>query len=323
VRVLLTGRGSIAQRHARHLRALIPGLELAVVSGSGEVDAVFGPCQVVTNFAQGMAWLPQAVVIANISSRHADELLACLDTGLPCLVEKPLVISRDGLERVQQMLGHKTSTKTVVGCNLRYLPALQILRAALRGGDAVKVVRAQLEVGQDLAQWRPTRDLQSSYSAHAGQGGGVVFDLVHEIDMANWLLGPLQVHAAVGGHFGPLPISSDDVHVALLKTSAGAPVTVSLDYISRKAVRRYSMVTAAGTWDFDLMAKRLTFSDKKGVQVLTDKAEDFDVANSYSLQMQDWLKAISQTGHAVLSTLEDALQSTRLMLDMKQAAKPL
>ena len=322
MRVLITGRGSIAQRHVRHLRALLPVLELAVVSGNGEVDASFKPCHVFDDFAQGMDWKPQAVVIASVSSRHAEELLSCIEARLPCLAEKPLVISQDDLARVQAVCSANAPAGIVVGCNLRYLPALRMMRAALQRPEVGKVVRAQLEVGQDLGQWRPTRDLQSTYSAHAEQGGGVVFDLVHEVDMALWLLGPLQVHAAVGGHFGPLAISSEDVHVALLKTSAGAPVTVSLDYISRKVVRRYCVVTTAGIWDVDLMAKRLTFSDEKGVQVLTEKPDDFDVANSYDLQMQDWLQAISHPTLTVLSPLEDALRTTDLMLAMQEAATP-
>ena len=42
MRVLVTGRGSIAQRHVRHLRELIPGVEIAIISGAGEIDPVFG-----------------------------------------------------------------------------------------------------------------------------------------------------------------------------------------------------------------------------------------------------------------------------------------
>ena len=324
MRVLVTGRGSIAQRHVQHLRALVPNAEVAVVSGNGLVDDSMLPCNILSDFESGLTWQPDAIIIASISSRHAHELERCLQLGLPCLAEKPLVTDKAQLVRViDAWQQQKTKPAVVVGCNLRYLPALQKLRHALNEKRGLKVLRAMLEVGQALSQWRPQRALESSYSAHAQDGGGVVFDLVHEIDMARWLLGPLEVRGAVGGHFSDLPITSDDVHVALLVNTVGAPVVVQLDYVSLQAVRRYSIVTSHGTFTADLAgvaSKFISFSNGIKPQIITDDATDFDIKNTYALQMSDWLKAVADSTHTVISPLEDAFKSAGLMLDMKAAA---
>ncbi|RYX97702.1 MAG: Gfo/Idh/MocA family oxidoreductase [Comamonadaceae bacterium] len=325
MRVLITGRGSIAQRHVRHLRGSLPEVQVGVVSGNGDVADVFRPCSVFADADSGLAWQPDAVIIAGISSRHARELERCLQLKLPCLAEKPLVTSRDQWIALRSAAAAGGLPAVVVGCNLRYLPALGKLRCALASlAPSGRVLRAQFEVGQELSQWRPGRDLQSSYSAHAGQGGGVVFDLVHEIDMARWLLAPfsaLHVKNAVGGHLGDLPISSDDVHTALLQTASGAPVVVSLDYVSQQTVRRYAIVTTAGTYEVDLVAKNILLRQRGGeTSILTDEPADFDVSATYGLQMRDWLAAIADRAHDVVSPLEDALQSASLMLDMKEAA---
>lgn len=324
MRVLVTGRGSIAQRHVRHLTELMPQVEVAVVSGNGEVDDSLSACSVLGDFESGLDWLPDAVIIASISSKHAHELERCLQLGLPCLAEKPLVTDSAQLARLidaRQQQNRKSAV--VVGCNLRYLPALQKLRLALNGEPGLKVLRARLEVGQALSQWRPHRALESSYSAHAQDGGGVVFDLVHEIDMAWWLLGPLEVRGAVGGHLSDLPITSDDVHVALLVNAVGAPVVVELDYVSLQAVRRYSIVTSHGTFTADLAGvagKCISFSDGIKVQIVTDNPADFDIKHTYALQMRDWLNAVAGSTYAVMSPLEDAFKSADLMLEMKAAA---
>jgi predicted dehydrogenase len=317
MRVLVTGRGSIAQRHVRHLRALRPEMQLAVVARGGAVDPALLPCDSVADFEAGLAWGPDAVIVASVSNRHADELEACLKIGLPCLAEKPLVTSQLQLDRLRAA---GPGRAVLVGCNLRYLPALGQLAARLHQGDLGRLVRAQLEVGQNLAQWRPTRELASSYSADAAQGGGVVFDLVHEIDMARWLLGPLRVHAALGGRLGQLTGDADDVHVALLGDAGGAPVTVSLDYISQRPVRRYSLVTENGTLECDIMARRLCLARRDGVEILSDAAADFAVADTYELQMRDWLAAMGDAGYRSHSPLADALETAALMLAMKEAA---
>jgi predicted dehydrogenase len=318
-RILVTGRGSAARRHVQQLRLLVPDAAVAVVAAAGQVDATLQPCEVVPDLAQGLAWKPDAVVIASVSSRHAGELLACLRQDIPCLAEKPIAIAAGELAALRQaVIGSKAPVQ--VGCNLRHLPALVRLKKLLHGGRLGRVIRAQLEVGQDLVQWRPSRDVAGTYSAKAEQGGGVVFDLVHEIDMARWLLGPLQVTAAVGGHLSALPIDCDDVHIALLRTGSGAPVTVALDYVSQQAVRRYAFVAERGTIVCDLMARRLSVADRDGLRIETDAQADFDVGATYAAQMADWLASMRDRGHVLVAPLADALESAELMLAMKAAA---
>ncbi|WP_431097775.1 Gfo/Idh/MocA family protein [Polaromonas aquatica] len=317
-RVLVTGRGSIAQRHVRHLRELVPDVDLGVVA-SVELGSVFQPCRRFDSFESALTWLPEAVIIASISSRHGTELESCLALGLPCLVEKPLVTSRTELNRVRALLEGAPFTALVVGCNLRHLPALKKFRAELAGKLGRRILRAQFEVGQELTQWRPGRSLADSYSAIASQGGGVVFDLVHEIDMALWLLGPLHVVAAVAGQFSELPINSDDVHVALLRTNDGVPVVISLDYVSQQVVRRYSIVTEIGTYEIDIPRKHIILRKRDGNHIVNDCAEDFDVACSYRLQMADWLALIADSAHHVATPIGDALETAGLMLDLKEA----
>ena len=322
MRVLVTGRGSIAQRHVRHLRELLPNVVLAVISGTGEVDDELLPCAVFENVNVALNWKPDAVVIASISSKHAYELELCLLLGLPCLVEKPIVTHGDQLVRLEEAYKHRAAFGAiVVGCNLRYLPALQKLKRLLSGALPCRVLRAHLEVGQALAQWRPSRDLKTTYSADESSGGGVVFDLVHEIDMAQWLLGPLQVHAAIGGRVSDLLIRSDDVHVALLKTLDGAPVVVSLDYFSQQAVRAYTIVTELGTYSVDIMGKRILLRTDKGNHVVTDDMQDFDIQRTYQLQMADWLRAIENPTHEVFSSFVEGIKSAQLMLSMKRAVQ--
>lgn len=318
MRVLITGRGSIAKRHLQHLRALAPDTSVAVVAAAGVVDAAFQPCDVVPDLEQGFAWGPDAVVIASMSSRHAAELAACLRRGLGCLAEKPVALSTGELGLLRQA-ATGSSVPVQVGFNLRHLPVLTRLKELLQGATPGRLIRAQLEVGSDLAQWRPGRDLASSYSASAEQGGGVVFDLSHEIDMARWLLGPLQVKAAVGGRRSALPIQCDDVHAALLRTQDGAPVTIALDCVSQQPVRRYAFVAEHSTIVCDLMARELKMTGAAGTLVeIRDRAE-FDIGQSYRAQMSDWLAALREPGRRLVSPLSEALDATELILAMKEA----
>ncbi len=318
MRVLVTGRGSIAQRHARHLRDAVPGVALGVLSQSTELGGL-APCERFASLEQALHWQPDAVIVASVSARHADELSAILGCNLPCLVEKPVVVSTQQLDAVRRAAARAQNLRSVVvGCNLRYLGSLQQVARELQGGSLGRLVRAQFEAGQNLAHWRPGRDLASGYSAQAGQGGGVLFDLVHEVDMARLLLGPLEVVASVNARLSALPIDSDDVHVALLRTAAGAPVTISLDYVAQQATRRYAMVCEGGTLHWDLIARRAWVEEQGGTRLLCSDPADFDVGATYGAEMRDWLQAIRDPAHVVQSPLEDALETAALMLAMKR-----
>lgn len=321
MRVLLTGRGSIAQRHVRNLRQLCPGLEVAVLC-AGEPGDALQPCLWLREWKDAAAWSPSAVVIAGVSSDHAGQLVCALREGWPCLLEKPVALTVAQLEAVSAAARECTeaASRTVVGCNLRYLPSVQRVASLLRSGEIGPVVRAQFEVGQELRQWRPYRELAGTYSARAEMGGGVVYDLVHEIDMARWLLGPMQVRAAVRGRLGGAGLASDDVHVGLLALANGAPVTIALDYVAQRLVRRFTVVAQHGTLQWDLVAGRAWIERATGVREVCMDPQEFDMQHSYVAEMADWLRGLEDRAHRAVSSLEEGLETARLMLQLAEAA---
>ena len=316
-RFLITGAGSIAKRHANNLLARMPDAEIIVVTRDPTQRFLQWPVgiQSVASFEQGLATHPDAVMICSISASHAPELLKVLELGLPAFVEKPLLTSLADLQRIEALLA-TAHPASVVGCNLRFLPSLRRLKQALHDGLIGTVVRAQLEVGQWLPDWRPGRALESSYSADAGFGGGVVFDLVHEIDAALWLLGDLTLVSAVGGHLSSLPIRAPDTAVALLCAASGHPVTVSLDYVSRKPVRRYVFVGEGGTLIWDMQSGRLSLMTATGEKVLADSSVDFLMTATYVDELAEWLVAIKTNTQATTCPLQTALPTARLMLNI-------
>lgn len=318
MRLLVTGRGSIAQRHVRNVRALRPDAAIAILSEGQPAEDLQATW--LRDWDAVEAWAPDAVLIASASFAHGEQAAHALRRGWPCLVEKPLVIDRAQLDALRPALALPASARSIMGCNLRYLPSIRAAADAVAAGRLGPLVRAQFEVGQDLAQWRPGRDLSASYSADAALGGGVLRDLVHEVDLAHWLVGPLRVRAAVGARLGRCPLAADDVHVALLETRGGAPVTISLDYVSLQVVRRFTLVGQHATLCWDLPARAAWIDSAGGREPLPSSGGDFDVGATYVAEMADWLALLEDSSHVPALPLAAAVASMELMVAMGEAA---
>ena len=321
LRVLLTGAGSTARRHARNLRELVPDAQITLVSSRSESQEAAREvgAAVVPSLEAGLEGRPQLAVVCSASSAHAQELAQLMPEVEALYVEKPVVIDHADLQAICALVEGGWNKPTVVGCNLRYLGAVRKLKAAFEAGEAGRLARASLQVGQWLPDWRPGRDYAQSYSAHRAQGGGVIFDLVHELDSACFLFGDIAQGQAAAGNTGSLDIDSDDAAAVTLMMKSGLPVQVSLDYVSRKPVREYRLVGSGGTLRLDILAKELVLEQGGVTKVLPTGASDWDMTGTYKLAMQDLLQAW-RTGSSTAYSLAQALPMTAWMIELEASA---
>ena len=231
MRVLVVGYGSIGARHAR----LLAGLDHDTACLTRNQDCPFpvfaSAREAVTGFA------PEAAVIATATAEHQRSLADLAQAGFlgRVLVEKPLF-------HCSGLTPPPGPGPVFVGYNLRFHPLVARLAELLAGR---RIVSIQAYVGQHLSTWRPGRDFRQCYSAHRDQGGGVLRDLSHELDLVQLLAGPWARVAAVLGTFGDLGIESEDTACLLLETARCPAATIQLNYLDPGA-RRELLVLAQG-----------------------------------------------------------------------------
>lgn len=323
MRALVIGFGSVGRRHARNLRALCDPLELILLRREAISDTATREleAQVVESLGAALATQPDFAVVATPSGQHVDVLLPLLEAGIACYVEKPVVAQRGDLERLRALLVRVNAPPiTHAGCNLRHLPSLARLRQLLSEGAIGTVVRASFQAGQWLPDWRPTRDYRASYSADRSMGGGVILDLIHEIDAARWFFGSFDKVVAMAGKFSSLEISSEDTACLVLGKEKGGPlVAISLDYVSRRRIRRYEFEGENGTLVWDLKAGRLELISCDRIDVIECGDEGFDVSKTYVTAMTEFLEGVRHN-RATSQDIFEGMQSVDLALRAREAA---
>ena len=323
MRALIIGFGSIGRRHARNLLGLEPDCSLVIVRRDGIEDDETRDLgsRVVGSLDDGFRTHPDIAVVANPSALHAGTVLRALEAGIACYVEKPVITTRRDAHRIREVLRRTKPITTYSGCNLRLLPSLQEVRRILSDGELGTIVRADFQVGQSLPSWRPGADYRSGYSARRELGGGVVFDLVHELDAVRWLLGDgFEVRGAVQGRFSSFDIDVEDTACAVLGRPYGPPaVTVSMDYVHRGRMRRYTFVGEEGTlvWDFDEECVRCIKAT--GQEEIARMDGGFDTDSTYLRAMTEFIEC-AKRGSPTTQDLEEGMRSAELALAVKEAS---
>lgn len=322
MKLLVAGTGSIGQRHVAVLQQLQPDCRLVLLRADGRRDQLAQHWQaaVVATWAEALQQQPTALLIANPSALHAELLLQGLAAGLPLYIEKPVVTTTSALQSVSAAWGRRADPLvTQVGCNLRFLPSLLRLRELLHSGVIGRVVRASFEAGQWLPDWRPQQDHRRSYSADPARGGGVLLDLIHEIDAARWLLGELTPIACQTAAAPVLEIGTEAAAIALLRSAGGALVQLGLDYVARRPLRRYQLVGVRGTLIWDLPRQQLLLDTPAGCSAIDCGANGFVVAETYRAAMAEFLAALREAG-TTSQPLDEGLRSAALAIRLKELA---
>jgi predicted dehydrogenase len=197
------------------------------------------------------------VVIASVTAAHQKDL------------KEVLTISKDAVILVEKPLFNNytpdfviTSNKVFIGYNLRFHPVISELKVIL--SEFKNIYYANFFVGQYLPSWRPDRDYKLSYSAKKEEGGGVLLDLSHEIDLLHWLFGKIEKFSSLVTKHSALEISSEDIALIQGVTDKNIVFSISMDYLSKIVTRRILIHTEEVTIVADLINYTISIADKKG-----------------------------------------------------------
>ncbi|MEW5826927.1 MAG: Gfo/Idh/MocA family oxidoreductase [Candidatus Bipolaricaulota bacterium] len=225
--VAVIGCGHIAPRHVEAIRATA-GLELRAVC---DVDAakrqIWAKQEGVPAFADLDAVLSRSdidvVAICTPNDLHVPMARAALDAGKHAVVEKPVALSaRDALDLDRAFAAARLSLFVVL--QVRFNPSVAAAMSAVRSGALGRLTLASL-----AQRWNRRQDYFSGQSnwhgVKAREGGSLLTQGVHYIDLLIQLAGPLEEVCAIA-RTQAHRIETEDAAVARLVFSSGAMGTL-------------------------------------------------------------------------------------------------
>jgi UDP-N-acetyl-2-amino-2-deoxyglucuronate dehydrogenase len=222
VRVALVGCGRISKNHFEAI-SRIEGLELVAVA-----DADLARAQAVAaeygvppfgSLEEMLARVPSDLVsICTPSGLHPQHGITAARAGRHVLTEKPMAISLAAADELVQACDAAGVHLFVVKQN-RLNPPIQLLRRAVDKGRFGRIYTANVTVRwtrpqeyYDAEPWRGTWEFD---------GGAIMNQASHYVDLLQWLVGPVESVMAKTGTQARR-IEAEDSGAALLKFRSGA-----------------------------------------------------------------------------------------------------
>jgi predicted dehydrogenase len=312
--ILVIGLGSIGRRHLNNLISL--GAEDISVVTSKEIKDDYPNVKVYRSLNEALSkGHPKWVWICTPTAFHEESLIPLLKNNIANIyLEKPVSHSDDNLENLIS-IAEQSKSRIGVGYDIRFDPGISKVKQLIADNTIGNLINVNAYVGQYLPDWRPHEDYRSGMSAQKVTGGGVMLDLIHELDYLNFICGETKSVACNYVHSGSLEIETEDSADILIRYKNGVSGVIHLDYLQR-ILRRYCTFTGSnGTIHLDLAKREIHWTTEEAKMIMYSYS-----THDRNDRFLDITKAFISGDESVCS-LKEGIHSLKQVLAAKKSSE--
>lgn len=200
----------------------------------------------------------EGVVIAAPPRFHSDEIRRAAAAGVPVFSEKPLATDLEPWDALKSAIAQAEESGKIgmVAYNYRFNLHLQQARKLIREGAIGRPLSIRGIFSQNLRDWHPWEGL-NWFMASKAQGGGVLLEETHLIDIARFLCGEITQVMAFNGAISSLKnepnFDTDDLALILAQFDTGVVGSLHMDLFGRFHQKEVEVIGEEATlfWHYD------------------------------------------------------------------------
>ena len=320
-KVLICGLGSIGRFYVGLIKKEWPNTRISILrSGFGEIKKEELLAEnIFFDKNKAKDWAPDFCIVSTPAPFHLDQALFFGREHIPLLIEKPIGIPFQKKDKWKELISLSNKTPIHVGYVLRQDPCLKLLKSNISNNLIGKVIEADFYAGSWLPNWREGIDFKQAVSARKELGGGVLLELSHEIDLALWIFGHINLQIAFINNSKIFDIDVEDQAYLLGSTNAGTNISWRLNFCSNIEKRVISIIGTNGEIICDIKKGQLIYN------LLGDKEKKKKFLNSkefiFRNQLEIFFDQKNNSGNylsnvhdglAVLKIIEESLTINKL-----------
>ena len=323
--ILIVGAGAMGERHLRAFQRTGRARISLCEPEDERRERVASDCGIEQTFkdiqAVDLGDFDAAVICAP-PNLHIPIGQVCADAGVSFLMEKPLAVTREGVDRLIRTVDDKRLVARV-GYLRRCMEGMGRLREALDGGRIGKVLTAQVVTGQDFRKYRP--DYAHFYYAREATGGGAILDAAsHFIDLLLWTMGPIREVSALGDRLDFEGVECEDTVLMQFRFERGGALgQVTLNQFQKPNVSTMEFAGTEGNLRWDEIGGMLDYAaDDSGrwqrEDIYGGRPVNEVMSERFLLQAGAFLDALDGAPDR-LATLKDAADNLDVCLAAKRS----
>ena len=307
MKIIFFGLGSIGQRHAKILLNYYDHELFAFRTNLGQIDYLL-PIKEVKSWDHFKEINPDIAFITNPTALHISTALNCAKENCSLFIEKPLGAATDNLNQLIEII-ESENLVAYVAYNLRFHPIITTLKEYATTHD---LMHLRVIASSYLPNWRTDQNYRDSYSSNSKMGGGVIFDLSHEIDYVSYLTDGIdEIHGRFSRASG-LTVDTED-HADLLVKSKNCNANIHINFMCHYRER----LIRADFKDFTLCADLSKGTLSKFEKEILTEVKDFNINSDFTYREQlDYFFKNQDSG--MMNNIHDAAVLFRKIVNFKE-----
>ena len=259
--VLVIGGGSIAKKHIENLLDL--GFCIYVFTSNNKFKAKNDKIKKIKNLKN----IPKILfaIIANSTNNHLRYMELLIKKKINIYCEKPIFHKEFEYSKLRKLI-KKNKIKFFAGYQLLQDTKVKYVKKKIKG---LKIRSFIASVGYDFYLWRKDIPRKKSYFINTSTGGGVIFELVHEVNLISNLIGKIEKIKTFKNQ--SINNNCEDVAVTIIKTENNIIGTLYQDMCSKLFFRKIKIITNKINYEIDF---------KKNIVLENNKIVNFTNSNS-------------------------------------------
>ncbi len=308
MKVVLIGFGSSGKRHVKNLINM--GIRNIILFRRLKKGNEFNLNEI-SDFDEIIRINPDFVIVSNPTAFHFETLKFLIINKFNILCEKPLLNKLEEWVLLKELMKDYNGISRIF-FNLRFHPCILKANDLIQNNYIGKLYSARFFVGQYLPDWRPHTNHLESYSAKKKMGGGVVNDLVHEIDIAEYLISkPQEMIHSMAIKLSDLTYDSEDIAEIIYKTKNNVLVNIHLDYLYRGYSRDFLIIGSNYNLHSDLFKNTIKITGDNNQIIESFQFENFEMNHMYAEALDDYINLLN--GNVTESKLPTFFENESVM----------
>ena len=249
------------------------------------------------------------IIITSKTKDHHKDVLRFRDYSDTFMIEKPLAMSSAKARKIKRILKNKSA---LVGYTMIFHPIINELKKIVSENKLGRIHLVQIHCGSYLPSWR-TGDYTKNYSADKKMGGGVMRELIHETNYAQFIFpDPIKKIRGYCAKISNLKIKSEDIGL-LVFSQKDKDIVITLNYFQRMPERYIKIHAEGGTIFCDLLGKNIKISDENN-NLIHNKNFKFERNDTFiaELKFATLVSAKKERIPSILST-DQAIQDLKII----------